>query len=132
MNGTGLAGGSESHGCAGRNHRRSSCLHGPDDLAAVDALQVDGGDPEVAVAELALDDDQRHAFTSQLDGVRVAQLVRREAPPNASRDGGPAQVRPGTALDQWRPRVAPLITHNNGPTGSSTNLAAPTAFSAPH
>jgi hypothetical protein len=34
-------------------------------------------DAEVAVTELALDDDQRHAFARQLDGVHVAELVRR-------------------------------------------------------
>jgi hypothetical protein len=28
----------------------ASCVHGLDDFAAVDALQVDAGDPEVAVA----------------------------------------------------------------------------------
>jgi len=56
-------------------------VHGLDDLAAVDALQVDGGDAEVAVSELALDDDQRNAFTSHLDGVGVAELVRREPAP---------------------------------------------------
>ena len=44
------------------------------------------------MAELALDDDQRHAFASQLDGVSVPELVRREASADASRDGGPAHV----------------------------------------
>jgi hypothetical protein len=37
-------------------------MHGFDDLATVDALQIDGSDAEVAVAELALDNDQRNAF----------------------------------------------------------------------
>ena len=48
------------------------------------------------MAELALDDDQRHAFASELDGMRVPELVRREAPTDASRDGGPAQLRSGS------------------------------------
>ena len=52
-------------------------MDGFDDLGVVDALEVDGGDAEVAVAELALDDDQRHTFASHLAGVRVAELVRR-------------------------------------------------------
>ena len=52
-------------------------MEGFDDLAVVDALQVDRSDAEVAVAELALDDDQRHAFAGELDGVRVPELVRR-------------------------------------------------------
>jgi hypothetical protein len=60
-------------------------VHRLDDLAAVDALQSDGGNPEVAMPELALDHDQRHAFAGRLDGVGVAQLVRREAAPNTGR-----------------------------------------------
>jgi hypothetical protein len=52
-------------------------VDGFDDLGVVDALQVDRGDAEVAVAELALDDDRRHAFASELDGVRVPELVGR-------------------------------------------------------
>jgi hypothetical protein len=56
-------------------------VDGLDDLAAVDALQVDAGDAEVAVPELALDNDQRQAFARQFDGMGVAQLVRREAAP---------------------------------------------------
>jgi hypothetical protein len=46
-------------------------MDGFDDLGVVDALQVDRRDAEVAVAELPLDDDQRHPFARQLDGVRV-------------------------------------------------------------
>jgi len=41
-------------------------------------LEVDRGDAEVAVAELALDDDERHALVRHLDGVGVAELVGRE------------------------------------------------------
>jgi hypothetical protein len=37
-------------------------VDGADDLAAVDALQVDAGDAEVGVPELTLDDDERNAF----------------------------------------------------------------------
>jgi hypothetical protein len=59
-----------------------------DDLGVVDPLEIDAGDTEVAVTELALDDDQRHAFARQLSGVRVAELVRREATTNAGRDRG--------------------------------------------
>ena len=47
------------------------------------------------MAELPLDDDQRHALASELDGVRVAKLVGREAPPNARLGGGPAQAGAG-------------------------------------
>jgi hypothetical protein len=37
------------------------------------------------VAELALDDDQRHAVARQFDGVDVAQLVRCEAAADTGR-----------------------------------------------
>jgi hypothetical protein len=47
------------------------------------------------VAELALDDDQWHAFACELDGVRVPELVRREAATDAGGDGGPAQLCSG-------------------------------------
>jgi hypothetical protein len=73
-------------------------MDGLDDLGIVDPLQVDRSDSEIAVAELALDDDQRHAFTSQLDGVRVPELLRREASANASCDGRLAQIGAGGCL----------------------------------
>jgi len=44
------------------------------------------------VPELALDDVERHACARKLDGVGVAQLVRSEAPPDASVDGEPAEL----------------------------------------
>jgi hypothetical protein len=47
------------------------------------------------VAELALDDDQRHAFARHLDGVGVAELVRREAPAHAGRGSGASELRAG-------------------------------------
>jgi hypothetical protein len=82
------------------DHRRSSGVHGVDDLAAVDALQVDGRDAEVAVSELALDHDERHALASHLDGVGAgaggarsgAALLPR--PPCAA---GPRVPRPMTS-----------------------------------
>src|SRR5215207_11590401 len=55
------------------------------------------------MAELALDHDQRHAFACHLDGVGVAQLVRREAAPNPGRDSRAPQLR---ACRSGRP-VAP-------------------------
>ena len=58
-------------------------MDGFDDLAGVDALEVDRGHAEVAVAELALDDVERDAFAGELDRVRVAQLVRDEAAADA-------------------------------------------------
>jgi hypothetical protein len=57
-------------------------VDGGDDRFGVDALEVNRGRAEVGVAELALDDVERHAFARELDGVGVAQLVRREAAPD--------------------------------------------------
>jgi hypothetical protein len=46
-------------------------VDGVDDLGVVDPLEVDGGDAEMGVPELALDDVQRNAFPGHLDSVRV-------------------------------------------------------------
>jgi hypothetical protein len=43
------------------------------------------------VSELALDDDQRDSFVGHLDRVRVAELVRGEAPANRGVGSGSAQ-----------------------------------------
>src|SRR4051794_18054268 len=72
------------HGC-------SACVDGLDELVGVDALQVDRGDAEVAVAELALDDVEGNPLMSELDGVGVAELVRGKAPANAGPGGESAQ-----------------------------------------
>jgi hypothetical protein len=45
------------------------------------------------VAELALDDVERDALASELERVRVAQLVRRKAAPDAGAGGKPAELR---------------------------------------
>jgi len=88
-------------------------VDGVDDLGAVDALEVDRGDAEVGVSELALDDDQRDALARHLDRVRVAELVRREAPPDASTRRGVAQLlargvlRPGASAGRSGERAFP-------------------------
>src|SRR4051794_1671065 len=56
-------------------HGRAAGVDGVDDLGVVDALEVDRGDPEVRVAELALDDVQRHTLARHLDRVSVTQLM---------------------------------------------------------
>jgi hypothetical protein len=48
--------------------------------------------PRFAVPELPLDDNQRRAFASHLDGVSVPELVWREAAPHSCRDGGAPQL----------------------------------------
>jgi hypothetical protein len=50
----------------------SPAVNGVDDLGVVDSLEVDRGDAEVAVPELALNDDERDAFVGHLDSVGVA------------------------------------------------------------
>jgi hypothetical protein len=44
----------------------------------------DRGRAEIGVAELALDHVERHALARELDGMRVAQLVRRGAAPDSA------------------------------------------------
>ena len=43
-----------------------------DDLARVDSLEINRGDPEVRMPELPLDDRQRDAFVRHFDGVGMA------------------------------------------------------------
>jgi hypothetical protein len=83
---------SEPERCADWDHRRSAGVDGVDDLGVVDALEVDRGDPEVAVAELALDDGQLDALVGNLDGMRVTQLMGCEAAPHAGGRGSASQV----------------------------------------
>jgi hypothetical protein len=47
-------------------------VDGVDDFGVVDPAQVRGGDSEVGVPELSLDDDQRHPFAGHLHGVSVS------------------------------------------------------------
>src|SRR5450755_4434475 len=54
-----------------------------DDLAAVDSLEVDAGDPQIAMPELPLDDHQRDTLVGELDSVGMPQLMRRKAPTDA-------------------------------------------------
>jgi hypothetical protein len=63
-------------------------MDGADDLAAVDALQVDAGNPKVGVTKLTLDNHQRNALMRHLDRVSVPELMRREPPTHARRRGG--------------------------------------------
>jgi hypothetical protein len=62
-------------------------VDGADDLAAVDALEVDARDAEVGVSELALDDDERDALVRHLHSVSVPELVGREATPDTGFSG---------------------------------------------
>src|SRR4051794_41830073 len=73
-------------------------MHRGDDFAAIDALQVDRGDAEVRVTELALDDVERHTLSRHLDGMRVPELMRSEAPANTRLAAEPAEVGTDGAL----------------------------------
>ena len=70
-------------------------MDGLNDLGVVDGLEMAGGDAEVAVSELALDDDQRDTFARHFDRVGVAELVWREAPAHAGRGRGAPELRVG-------------------------------------
>jgi hypothetical protein len=62
------------------------------------------------VPELALDDVERHAFTGELNGVGLAQLMRRHALPagvvRLAKPPAPAQTGSGTCgvqhMMKWR------------------------------
>ena len=99
-------------------------MDGADDLAAIDALQVDAGDPEVGVPELALDHDQRNAFVRHLDRVGMTQLVRREPPSHPCRGGGGCSCLRAADASQRRPAVGPWITHSTAPIGSWRRISS--------
>ena len=67
-------------------------MDGADDLAAVDALEIDAGDAEGGVSELALDHDEWDALVRHLDRVSVPKLMRREPPPHACCGCGMVQL----------------------------------------
>lgn len=58
-------------------------MDGADDLAAVDALQVNARDAEVRVSELPLDHDEQDTFVRHVDRMSVSQLVWRKPPSHA-------------------------------------------------
>ena len=73
------------------------------------------------MAELALDDDERHAFSGNLDRVGVAQLVRRKAAPDAYRGSGPPQLCAGGG---GRPVVAASCAVDDAQQGSDGKLVS--------
>jgi hypothetical protein len=50
-------------------------MDGVDDLRAVDPLEVDAGHPQIAMPELALDNDQWDALVCELDSVGMPELM---------------------------------------------------------
>ena len=99
---SGSAGGAPAHSGRGLDQSRSPAL--ADIIGArrvrtvamilgVDPLQVDRRGAEVGVPELALDDVERDALAGEFERVRVAQLERREAAPDACAGREPAELR---------------------------------------
>ena len=70
---------------AGRDHRLGALMYSLDDLGAVDAAEVPGGDREIGVPKLSLDHDQRDPLSRHLHCVCVPQLVGRESAPHPGR-----------------------------------------------
>jgi DNA-binding MarR family transcriptional regulator len=67
-------------------------VDGVDDLAAIDALQVDAGDAQVGMPKLTLDDCERNAFVRDFDRVGVPELVGCEPPSDTRCAGGVVQL----------------------------------------
>jgi hypothetical protein len=101
------------------------------------------------VAQLALDDDERHALVCHLDGMGVAQLVRRETPANAcgrrraaqlgTRGGGRPWSSSGRAVDDAEQRADRELEAHIDPTLQvlagplvHTDLAPAPALAAAH
>ena len=95
-------------------------MHSVDDLARVDPLEIDRGDPEVRVPELTLDDGQRHPFVRHVYRVSMPQLVRGEPPPDTGPRGEAAKSPRVAVAGQPGPRVGPARTQNSGPIGNLT------------
>jgi hypothetical protein len=86
----------------GRDHRGWAFVDGVDGLGVVDPSEVDRGDREVGMPELALDDEQRHAFARHLDRVGVAELMGREPASYTGSGGGVVELQADTG---GRPRA---------------------------
>src|SRR3954452_12819051 len=83
--------------------------------------RVDGRDAEVAVAQLALNDDQRHSFPGHLDRVSVRELVRREAAPDPGGGGSAPQLGAGRG---GRPMAATRRSDDDAQQRTDRELAA--------
>src|ERR1700748_3099125 len=76
----------------GGDRRRGPSVDGADDLAAIDALQVDGGDADVGMPKWPWDDYERDACVGHFDRVGVPELVGCEPPSHPRRAGGVVQL----------------------------------------
>ena len=106
-------------------------MDGLDDLGAVNPTQIRGGDREVGVTELALDDQRRDPLARHLDRVRVPELmlVPTSAQASLCRPGryaegggkvaaqegpGPETVGISEVLEETQERVGRLIAARFG------------------
>ncbi len=96
-------------------------MDGVDDFAVVDALQVDGLDTEIGMAELALDDVEWYALAGHLDRVRVVQLMGCKAAPDA---GARGQATQGCACGCGGPWPAACRSVKNADKGTDGQLDA--------
>jgi hypothetical protein len=69
-------------------------VDGVHDLGVVDSAEVHRRDRKVGMPELPLDDEQRHSLARHLNGVRVSELMWREASSYPDSGGGLPR-RPG-------------------------------------
>jgi hypothetical protein len=94
-----------------------------DDLAAVDAFEVDACNAQIRVPKLPLDDDPWYALASDLDGMRVAELVRSEAGADAGGHGEMAQGLPCRSCRPGSPAGRASSTQGHAPTGVVTRTS---------
>ena len=108
----------------GGDRRRWPSVDGADDLAAVDALQIDAGDAEVGMPELPLDHDERNALVGHFHRVSVPELMRRESSAHASCLRAWCSCLRAAEASHRRPAVGPWITHSTAPIGSSRRTSS--------
>ena len=82
-------------------------MDGVNDLGCVDPVEIDRRHAKVDMAELALDHVEGHALAGHLNGMGVAKLVWREAPPHSGIGCDAAQV---VARSGWGPWPPPGLT----------------------
>jgi hypothetical protein len=90
---------------AGGDGRRWPSVDGADDLAGIDALEVDAGNAEVGV--LALNHNKWDALVRHLDRMGVPQLMRREPPPHTRVGGCVMHLFRAADASHRRPAVGP-------------------------
>jgi len=86
---------------AGWDRRRAAVMDRVDNLAGIDALEVDRGNPQVGMPELSLDDRQRDSFVPH-SMAWACRMVRRGTSPHSSLGSEPSKL---TSRGGRRPAV---------------------------